>query len=236
MKRISDVMIGRNYTFYLENSEMENFYLYQIQSPKLNDDLKVLLTLEKVGEHTEKGSGDFCVLSPNHGMQSIDVLATILKSKADIKNRSKELVGSLLSSGGKRGKLGSIPLYDNGKNGFPMWEASFSGTLTKTLIINLRDSLRWNKYKFIDGNFIDILWTPTQHVLFKIKEENQTLFIEPIGLFNNTDIYHKNPINKLNINDLYYPKEGWSGPKRASDLNRAIKLMEWKSFDREIIK
>ena len=26
------------------------------------------------------------------------------------------------------------------------------------------------------------------------------------------------------------------GPKRASDLNRAIKLMEWKSFDREVIK
>lgn len=234
MKRINDTMIGRNYTLYLENSGMENFYLYQIQSPKVNDDLRVLLTLEKIGERTEKGSGDFCILSPNSGMQSVDVLATILKSKTDIRNRSKELVGNLISSGGKRGKSSSINLYDNGKSNFPMWEATFSGTSTKTLIINLRDSLRWVKYKFTDGNFIDVLWTPTQHVLFKIKEEDQTLFIEPVGLFDNMDIYHKNPISKFNIgND--YPKEGWSGPKRASDLNRAVKLMEWKSFDRKVV-
>ena len=73
--------------------------------------------------------------------------------------------------------------------------------------------------------------TPTKYAVFKLVGDNSDqLWLEPVGVYNNYDVDQKNnltgPLSKLN-----YPKTKWSGERRASDINRVIRMMEQKSFE-----
>lgn len=216
-------MIGNYYPFFLSNLKLnESYCLYEIFSPSLSPNLIPYFSLEKISEKTKYG--------PNEE-NSINIISQCLGETPISASREKEFVFDILK------KEGPTIVKEN-DNGFPLIEMMNSNIIQKTLIINLRDSLRWRTYRFIPDRYVDILWTPTKFVVFKIKEDekvNDTIYLEPVGMYENTDVNLENPL-KVDLTKIEAPKVKFTGKGKASDLNRLIKRLEWNSFDRKEIK
>lgn len=222
---LTNSMIGNYYPFFLSNEVLPDaYYLYAISSPSLSPDVVPYLSLKKISEKTRP--------SDYTGNDS-DILATILGYRKDIANRGVDLLKDVLRK--------DNPVIDKNGYGFPLIEMESGNNIQKSLIIGLRDSLRWKVYNFSPGCFVDILWTPTQFMLFRIlgekrkKDGEEEIWLEPVGLYNNTDVELKNPISPLDLSKIDYPYDRWSGIAKASTLNRALKKLEWESFSRAVI-
>lgn len=231
--RLYNTMIGRVFPFFLGNEgDLSTYYLYQLLSPGLTDTLAPLMTLKKVCEKTGKNDYSATQESMNHG----DVLATLVKSRSGLEKRALDYIyGNLLQRGGS-GESGHVraKFHRNGTD-FPMWELEATNAIPKILITGMRSNLRYARYKFIPGNKIDILLSPTQFGVFKIEGSKDELWLTPEAVYLNTDIAMKNPL-KIDLAKVNYPTQHWTGKSKVSDLNRAVYGWDWKSFDSQILK
>lgn len=218
---INNSMIGNYYPFFLSNFNLsDSYYLYRIFSPSLSPDLIPYLSLEKISEKTKT--------EPHE--RGLDIISVCLGKKAS-GNKAKEFIAELVK------KEGPTSVEENGTN-FPLLEMLSSNILQKTLIINLRDALRWKIYKFTPDRYVDVLWTPSKFVVFKIKEDSQNkeaIYLEPVGVYNNMDVNLSNPLN-IDLKNIDCPKDRFTGKSKASDLNRLLKRLEWSSFERKELK
>ena len=119
----------------------------------------------------------------------------------------------------------------SGKN-FPLIEFKGNTILQKTLITSLRSLIRQNFYKVSPNRYIDVLWTKTEYIVFKIRGNNTELYLEPVSVHKMIDIDRTNPI-PVNFETVNYPKEKFSVGedwKISQDFDAAIKRIELGSF------
>lgn len=214
-------MIGYKCPFFLNNSVLtDSHYLYEFFSPGIDEKFRPYLSLDKISERTKS--------EPNgHGS---DILSICLGSKKDIETAGKDYLNNMFKRDGY--------IYESNGREFPVTviqddEESNYGK-QKALVVGLRDALRWKLYKFSVGRFVDILWTPKEFVVFEICGDKDSIWLEPRSAYKTEDVGMINPIDIKSIK-LDYPKNKFTGNNKASELNRAIKRLEWDSFNRKPI-
>lgn len=211
-------MIGNQYPFFLNNSALkDSYYLYQILSPSLSPNCIPYISLTKISEKTK---------SEPYGNDS-DIISICLGTKKNIEKTAPEFIESLLKK--------EDPLVEGNNKKFPLVEMENGNNLQKSIIIGLRDALRWKSYKFTPGHFVDILWTSKDFLVFEIKGDKETIWLEPVAAYRNTDVNLETPLF-VDWSRVDYPKDKFIGVTKASDLNRIIKRIEWNSFDRRPFK
>lgn len=229
--RTKNVMIGRTYTFFLDNGNLpESWYHYQIVSTGLSEDMYPLVTLKKIGERVQQRN--FRVVDGSSHMFSSDLISTILgkknnPEKASMKFFQEQILGGL--EGSHNIFLKKYPPEVVGDpEELPSWEIlpGSENYLTKLAILELRDKLRWARYKFTPGNFVDILVSPTKFGVLEIKGTRDSIWVEPVGLYSNDDCNMQSPLNGT----FHYPQTKFEGDTKASALNRALRKFEAKSF------
>jgi len=154
-----------------------------------------------------------------------------LNNKKFVENGSRSRGISLLENILKRD---NTEVVDNKRN-FPLIKMVDGNGPQKSMITGLRDQLRWKNYKFIAGNYIDILWTTKDFLVMKICGDNEKIWLEPVAAYRNTDVEMKNPL-KVDWNKINYPRKTFTGQLRASELNRTLYRLELGSFDRRSFK
>lgn len=210
-------MLGMGYPFFLNNAKLKNsYYYYEICSPSLSEDLVPYVSLKKIFEKT--------VSEPRkHGS---DILAMCLGSKKDITAAGTSLVKDILINR-------DAEVVENGKE-FPLIEMTEGNELQKALILGLRDSLRWKLYRFQAGRQLDLLYTPSEYVVFDICGDENEIWFEPKAVYKLDDVDQINPLEVGDLTKLEYPKEHFERKTgKISELNRMLKALEWKSFKRE---
>lgn len=231
---LTNSMIGNIYPIFLNNNKLiedPSYYLYRIISPSLSPDFIPYISLEKIGEKTKNGSNpkEFCDSPKKKTIEHLDVISMCLGSREDLKDKAVPFLQNILW----RDK----PVIDNAFPKFPLIEMENGNNIQKALIIGLRDALRWKTYKLHPGNYVDILWTASTYAVFRLCGEKgkPEVWIEPVGVYRNTDPGMKNPL-PVDLNSLGYPTDKWSSEKgKLSELNRGLKKLEWESFNREEI-
>lgn len=221
-------MIGNHYPFFLGNNKLmedANYYLYRVISPSLSEDLVPYISMEKISEKTRTNE-------PNGN--GVDVITACL-----VNNKEKEVSTEKVINFLKGILWKDNPIIDGNGSKFPLIEMENGNNIQKSIVIGLRDSLRKKYYKYHKGAYIDILWTPTTYVVFKIyiasasgKEDKAS--IKPVAIYKNTDVEMKNPLPESLLDTIDYPHESWDiHGKTMSDFNQAIKKLEWASFNRK---
>lgn len=215
--------LGNYYPFFLNNYNLtDQHYLYQLYSPGINENQNPYISMIKVSEKTHYGI---------YGKET-DILRLCIDKPKEGEDSTKQTPIEYLESMFKN--LG-VEIKAGGSKKFPMIEIKEtleheSLEIPRTLIVNLRDSLRWKFYRFYKDRYIDILWTPTDFALYQIKIDDENLFLEPVGLYENRDVMMQ---DKLDVN--YYKLQTYKWKKdliKATDLNRFIRKLEWGAFDR----
>ena len=213
-----DCMLGTGYPFFLNNSNLKSsYYYYEIYSPGLTSELTPYLSLIKTNER---------IVSEPHGHGS-DILAMCLGTKKDIITAGTSLVEDILSNR-------DTTVVEKGRE-FPWFEMTEGSDLQKALIIGLRDALRWRLYRFQSGRQLDLLYTPTEYVVFDIwgDDGDENFWFEPVGVYKLDDVEQKNPL-KVDLQKLEYPRDHFERkPGKISEINRMLKTLEWKSFKRK---
>lgn len=211
-------MLGVGYPFFLNNSNLkDSYYYYEIYSPSVDEeDLVPYLSLVKTNEKT--------ISEPwGHGS---DILAMCLGSKKDITMNGTNLVNDILINR-------DTEVVENGRE-FPLFKMTEGSDLQKALIIGLRDALRWKSYRFQAGRQLDLLYTSTEYVVFDICGDDNEIWFEPKGVYKLDDVNQVNPLKVGDLTKLEYPKEHFERKSnKISEINRMLKVLEWKSFKRE---
>ena len=225
-------LIGNVYPFFLDNTSMKSYYLYQVVTPEMLSDYTPLLTFRKISERTKPAEFSANEKSMNH----CDIIATLMHSRKGINKKAIEFLDKEILTRPDDKKKSNATFYENGYD-FPLFEMDNFSNTTKALIIGLRDSLRWNQYRFQPGSYMDIMLTGTKFGLFEIKGDKDSIWLEPRGIYEYSDVELQNPL-KIDLSTLagYYPSGKFSGEKRASEMNRALRQTEWRSFDNAEIK
>lgn len=222
---LSNSLIGNYYPFYLTNEgNNDSYYLYQIVSPGLSSKCVPTISLKKVGEHTKKG--DYSANEKD--MRDTDILAYLFGTRENLQeNAGKYLTGNILAKDNPK-----VITHLDHPTKFPEVEIGMDNNIQKALIVNLRDELRWKYYRFVPGYVVDILFSPTRFITFRIKGDQNCIWIEPEYINNNTDPERSKPTypewDKKFLDDVTSHK--FSGKEKASALNRYIKQLEWAAF------
>ncbi len=212
--------LGNYYPFFLNNYSLtDQHYLYQLYSPGMSDNMNPYISMTKVSEKTHYG---------NPGKEN-DILkvCTGKTQEGETKTSPIEYLEGIFKKEG-------VEIKANSKK-FPMIEIKEgpeheSLEIPRTLITNLRDSLRWRFYRFYPGRYLDILWTPKEFALYKIESDSENVWLEPQGLYENRDVMLSSP---LEISYYKLQTYKWSKDSiKATDLNRFVKKLEWNAFDR----
>lgn len=205
--------LGRSFPFFLDNRSFSSYYIYQIISPGVSNDLTPYFSLHKISERTEKGE--------IYGNDN-NILSVIAGKKLSDKECVK-FVEDLMKK--------DDPIVEINKNGFPYIEIEETNNLQRVLITSLRDSIRWGRYKFADGKKIDILISPDEFLICNIKtnSNDDSIWLEPEAVYNIMDTNLTNP-NK-DLKNVQYPSEKFTGKNKISDLNRTIKKFEYNMFN-----
>lgn len=207
--------LGREYTFYLSNYNLPNdsFYLYRLYSPGLMKGTTTpLLSLEKIGERTKPGQGYD---------QDRDLLSYVIGGKEGIDQKGIEWIKNAVRN------ENAVVLNDGTK--FPRLPLEFTRDNQKNLVCSLRDTIRWKYYRFFVGRRVDILWTPTEFVVFEFKGDDTNLWLEPCGVYKNNDYLMQNPL-PVDLKTIKCDGFRWEKGK-TSDINQTIRRIEWNSFD-----
>lgn len=229
--RDKDTMLGREYPFFLSNDLLGEFYYsYQFYSPGVSDNFMPLVSLTKVNEKVDRYER-WGVNEKNEPLmlpwgKDDDILRYLSGSQ-----KQKKQMGSFFKTIIKRD---GMETYSGSKGEFPAVEMVFGerNSLQKSIIIYLRDLLRWKSYRFQAGRKIDLLYSPTEFVVFEFKETaDHELYIEPVAAYKNYDVEMKRPL-KVDFNSISYPKGVWSKDK-FSEMNKSFKLFEWESFNKK---
>jgi hypothetical protein len=155
-----------------------------------------------------------------------DLIATLMKSRKKMSEGAVKYLEKEVFNRPEESKIAQ-KMYNNGIN-FPLFD--YSTYTLRSIIIGLRDNIRWNRYRITSGKKIDMLLSPTQYGVFKIKGDKESIWLELDGVYDNLDIEQQNPLN-VDTTKVQYPKEKFFGDKKSSELNRAIRSYEWKSFE-----
>ena len=217
-------MVGRYYPFFLNNGSLiASHYLYAIDSPCLNPETgNPTFTLKKISERTNRGDKKGC---------GMDILNFCYNSPHfNASKKAGDIIKDLMRKRNPK-------VIKNG-NDFPLIEIQHP-ILQKSLVINLRGQLKNKHYRFAPGRYVDILWTPTEFVVFKLMGNKQTgVNLEPVAAYKNYDVGFLSPL-PVNLGNLEYKRDKFMlGPdNRSMALSLAIKELEWQSFDRpEFVK
>lgn len=235
-------MIGEIYPFFLGNkNETKSYYLYQVGSPEMLEDYTPLLTLSKVGERVPEKSAFQATVD---NMYSCDIIAYMLKGRKEIETKAvefleKEILGRTDGNHDENRKRrrdrkeDSSVIYKNGL-GFPLFEYDRIGNITRSIIVGLRDNLRWGSYRFFVGSTIDILTTRGNHSMFELVGDKNQIKLKYLGTYSNNDPEHMYPVENTEqlarvVKDL--TELTFTGDRKASEINRAIRQVEWRSFE-----
>lgn len=208
--------LGRRYTFYLSNYDLPNdsFYHYQVYSPGTTTDLEPLFSLKKLGERVKSGIQGFD--------QDRDLMSFVLGgNKEGLERKGEEWIKNVL-------RAEDIPVTFEGTR-FPDILMTEGKSAQKGLICGIRDSIRWKNYRFFQGRKVDVLWTTDEFVVFEFKGDDKYVWLEPVGVYKNTDYLMKNPI-EANLKNINCDSFKWEKGK-TSEINQAIRKIEWNSFD-----
>lgn len=226
---MTNSLLGNYYPLFLDNSNKmsESVYLCQLSSPELSKNCVPAITLEKIAEITRKS--DLSASEKYMNMNSMDILSTALGKKGDayIEGVALDYFGKIFV-----GKNETV-VYSRGKNNFPGVEMRYDNNIQKNLIVNVRSANRWNNYKFLAGRYVDILYDKNRFFLCKLLSSNNedTIWLEPQGLYKNSDITLSNPIGGNYLPFLPIFDKKFSGKNKTLAINKEIKFLEWKSFD-----
>lgn len=223
-----NVMLGLKVPFFLSNNPdtKNDYYLYEIYSPGLDEELDPYFSLTKVTEKTRKG-----VLS---GKDS-DILSYVTGVSENIKpGFAASVVEEIFKrfdqrEGQKNHNVEKWRVRDT----FPWISVEPGNILQRQLIVGLRDKLRWKHYKLGPGNMIDILWDKNHYVMVPIEGSEDTVYLgTPSVMYETTDLDQTNPLPVPENVKEALPKNKWSGPNKASSLNWVIKRFEIESLTR----
>lgn len=207
---LNNSLVGKRFPFFLNNFNFNEYFLYELYSPKLNDDCVPYFSLKMIIEKTFKKS-------------SSTILNTVLPEKADWEELDKAL--SKFKPTMKDSENASEP--------FPFFLMKDTGVLQKTLILWLRDALRWKKYKFYVGNKIDVLISPTEYAVLTICGDQQNnIWLEVENAYSTEDVTMSNPLD-IDLSNLVnqVSSEKWKRSGSASELNKFIRRLESTAFD-----
>lgn len=229
MRLLKDNMIGRMIPFFLHNNpkQQRSYYLYQITTPGLSPNGFPWVSLKKISERTGFNSLEPC------GTSDSDVLAWAMgmngkKIKLPMERGLKWLKGCSRT-------FPEEILFEKEK--FPRIEMDpYSQTTQRSLIISLRDAIRMGRFRFNDGNEVDILYDRDHYIVFRINNKKNVLTLTPLAMYRVEDVERTNPIpvpNDLketdpNLFQEFNPAE----VKKIGGLVKTIRECEWKSFDR----
>lgn len=217
---LTNSLIGDYFNFYLSNTDSDESrgrggcLTYQMISPGLAEDHTPLIGLYLVSSTGDEGSKN---------------LLTFLVKPRDRKagmtmDEAKIYLEEMLNR-----EDPEVQMYKDYL--MPMVKMKQDAGIQKSMIINLRDAIRWRRYRFQAGAWIDILWTGNRYAIFDIVGDDNEVWLEPRGLYNSSDPGRINNLGIKTINN--WPREKFSGKNKASDMNRAIKKFEWGAFPRE---
>lgn len=244
-KTITTGMYGKVYPFYLENNRLSNYLAYQVYSPGIDDQFRPTLSLKLVSENLPfNGKKDKMPTRKElmgYKFNDLKIFNFSIKDNestegAELDKMALDSVNEMLKKF-KAENEGASPekrfeVYQNKEGEFPRFTLNpYSTDPQKSVIIYLRNSIRWTKYKFAPGCLVDVLWTPNTFVVFKIEGTNNEMWLTPLAEYNlsDVDLNHPKPVDKLD-----FTQEKFSRDKtKISDFNNAIKLLEWKSFERK---
>ena len=220
MRVFEDNLLGRKLPFFLNNFNLTGgYYLYEIFSPRCDNDLNPLVSLTKLAEKTTRPE-----VIPG---KDIDLLATCMGTRKVDGEKGVEFLNSLLKK--------ENPIITKGdKNGdFPFLQLS-GPVLVKTAVVALRNANRMKNYRFWGGKKIDLLWTPEEYAVFNVCEDETHYWFEPEGLYMMNDLEMKNPLKiKVNYSPDGYKFQKNPGGKALGEMLHHCKILEWRSFDRK---
>jgi len=212
-------MIGRYYPFFLNNGNLENHYLYVFDSPGINEETgNPTFTMRKVSDRSSRKDGKLG--------NGLDILNYVFGSpKYPVVGRVEQITKDLMRK--------KTPIVTQKGMEFPRVDVQ-NLSLQKTLLINLRGSLRNRHYRYNPGRFIDVLWTPTEFVVFKIVGDKDGVSLSPIAAYKNLDVGMIDPL-PVDLEKLEYKKDKFQidANGKSSNLSMVIKEMEWQSFERK---
>lgn len=209
-------LIGRQIPFFLNNINLtDSFYLYQVFTPGVDDNYNPYVSITKTVEKSKNNT-------TSKG-KDIDLISSIIYPKNLVDPVA--YVSEMLKKEG-------VEIVPGEKDGdFPVIHTLSGNNPQKALIIGLRNNLRWKNYRLFPGRYVDILWTPTKYVVCKIMENEKYIWLEPQGVYKNTDLMQQNPLDiHLTTRELNVRVE--KSPKVVNDLMYSIRGLEWTSFDR----
>lgn len=242
-----DSLYGKVYPFYLENNRLSNYLLYQVVSPGVDSLVRPYLSLKLVGENLPFNSkkdkmptvnelmeyklNDLKIfnysIKDNESTEGTELDKNAMESMEEMLKKFKPIKDLSVTS-----TESDMYLYQNSTGEFPRFTFSkYTNDPQKSVVIYLRNSIRWTKYKFAPGCLIDILWTPDKFVVFKIEGTDTEMWLTPQAMYKLNDPDLKHP---MSVKDLDFTQEKFSRDKaKISEFNNAIKLLEWKSFERK---
>ena len=235
-----DSLYGKIYPFYLENNRLSNYLVYQVYSPGIDNSTNPYLSLKLISENLPFNSKKDKMPTREELMaykfNDLKIFNYSVKDNesstgVELDNEAMDSVSEMLKKF-KAESASDFKIYQDKPGEFPRFTFNkYTNDPQKSVIIYLRNSIRWTKYKFAPGSLIDVLWTPDTFVVFKIEGTDTEMWLTPQSMYKLSDFDLKNPMSVKNIN---FTSEIFSREKsKISDFNNAIKLLEWKSFDRK---
>lgn len=222
MYNLTDNMIGGRFPFFMTNEELgTEGFIYQIGSPSYNKQtLKPYITMfrvcDLVGEKVTPKDNDIlvAVLDEQYKESLKNDDGVIDRSKINFASCVKRMVDV----------KGTRVIPNQAKDGFPLIEIDCSDTtIQANLIVNIRNNIRWKRYKIRVGNKVDVLWSHTKFAVFEICGDNSNFWLKPVGLYKNTDILMK---ENLYTEGCMPEFEDRKYEKKLPDLLNGIRSLE----------
>lgn len=213
-------ILNKNFTFFMTNDfGVKNYYMYQLVSPALSPDYIPYCSLRKISERI--------AFEGTASGADIDLIQELRGDKD--RRKTVENAVAYLEKLMERDR----PIIDQPKteNEIPYLEMD-SIQAVRSMIITLRDAVRWKKYRFQAGKFIDILWTQNTFLIAKIMGDDKEIWLEPVAIYRNDDPEMKNEVKNQALPEKLLKGQHFTGDKKASDLNREIKYLEWEAWKR----
>lgn len=238
---MKSVRLGKYIPFFMGNTNLDNYYLYQVDSPGINEesyDYEPLVTLKLLAEKTR--NFDFTakkiledkkkakLFDQKKGLPSGNVLIDLMRKRDGQEGMCKYLEERTL------GRLDTdfTVFPSTNPHGFPYLTAG-EGVL-KSLVIGLRDSAKWGTYSSEPGCYIDILDDWDKFSLYKIVGSVNEFKLEYIGTYANkniADLSAGKSVNKLTANKkVLTASPTFSGKTAKQDLIKFCRMQEWKNL------
>lgn len=218
-ERATNYLLGRKYPFFMSNGVelSEKFYVYSVYSPGVDENLNPYVSLTKISEKSEfnlSGKG-----------KDTDIISTIMYPKK-VENFVEYATDLMKREGYAFDKPDTTTDFPKLKT------EGNSNYCVKSMIVNLRNNLRYSNYRLYPGKKVDILWGPDTFVVCKIVEDENSIWLEPENMYKNVDAAMIHPLeHKLTAEDINI-KVDKSQPKIPATLLYSIKSLEKMSFDR----